>query len=186
MCVLGGWVGALGSGSALTCVWALGSGSALTVWGLGGLLHMRASCTLHQAKGCVAPSRTKVTCTRESCAWVEVSSSCFISAHLTLHPACTFLLPHPQCSAVTSILPPPITCHLPFLLTCCLPGPPSPPASLTWPHPPCPAPSGEVLTGFIECRPNAKNPRDLDIALEYSFEGKNGSAPPSTQQYRMR
>ncbi|KAF8073244.1 coatomer subunit beta-1 [Scenedesmus sp. PABB004] len=35
---------------------------------------------------------------------------------------------------------------------------------------------GETISGVVSCRPNAKNPRDLDITLEYHFEGKHGEA----------
>eukprot|EP00798_Chlamydomonas_sp_ICE-L_P025979 gene25979-11665_t len=34
---------------------------------------------------------------------------------------------------------------------------------------------GEVLTGTLSCAPNAKNPRDLDIELDYKFEGSHGA-----------
>lgn len=44
---------------------------------------------------------------------------------------------------------------------------------------------GEHLMGHLICKPNAKNPRDLDIAIEYNFEGKRGEAA-AKQQYRMR
>ena len=44
---------------------------------------------------------------------------------------------------------------------------------------------GEALSGVFRCRPNAKNPRDLDIELEYHFEGQHCEAH-RTQQYRMR
>lgn len=44
---------------------------------------------------------------------------------------------------------------------------------------------GEALTGRIECRPNAKNPRDLDIEMAYAFAGKQTKAS-RTQSYRMR
>jgi protein arginine N-methyltransferase 1 len=44
---------------------------------------------------------------------------------------------------------------------------------------------GETISGEVSCKPNAKNPRDLDISLAYSFEGKHGEAH-RTQQYRMR
>lgn len=30
---------------------------------------------------------------------------------------------------------------------------------------------GETITGTISCRPNAKNPRDLDIGVKYEFKG---------------
>lgn len=29
----------------------------------------------------------------------------------------------------------------------------------------------EVITGKISCAPNAKNPRDLDIVVDYEFDG---------------
>lgn len=44
---------------------------------------------------------------------------------------------------------------------------------------------GEVLSGRISVAPNAKNPRDLDITLEYHFEGRHCEAH-RTQTYRMR
>jgi len=44
---------------------------------------------------------------------------------------------------------------------------------------------GEVISGEVACKPNSKNPRDLDISLQYSFEGKHCEAH-RTQQYRMR
>ncbi|KAF6255866.1 protein arginine N-methyltransferase [Scenedesmus sp. NREL 46B-D3] len=44
---------------------------------------------------------------------------------------------------------------------------------------------GETIRGVLSCRPNAKNPRDLDITLEYHFEGKHCEAH-RTQEYRMR
>lgn len=36
--------------------------------------------------------------------------------------------------------------------------------------------AGEVITGILSCKPNAKNPRDLDITLEYHFEGQHCEA----------
>ena len=44
---------------------------------------------------------------------------------------------------------------------------------------------GEELSGSIACRPNDKNPRDLDITLAYKFEGRHCEAN-RTQNYRMR
>lgn len=44
---------------------------------------------------------------------------------------------------------------------------------------------GEELSGTLSCKPNAKNPRDLDITLQYDFEGRHGEAH-RTQEYRMR
>jgi protein arginine N-methyltransferase 1 len=50
---------------------------------------------------------------------------------------------------------------------------------------------GEVIQGEIACNPNARNARDLDIALEYSFEGdkcSQGIGPngPVKQFFRLR
>lgn len=36
-----------------------------------------------------------------------------------------------------------------------------------------PMEKGEVLEGTLACRPNRKNPRDLDIAVQYSLKGKH-------------
>jgi len=44
---------------------------------------------------------------------------------------------------------------------------------------------GESVKGMIKCVPNAKNPRDLDIDLEYDFRGKKMSCH-SSQQFKMR
>lgn len=44
---------------------------------------------------------------------------------------------------------------------------------------------GEVLTGTIECAPNAKNPRDLDIVIEYQFDGEITQSS-QRMSYRMR
>jgi protein arginine N-methyltransferase 1 len=35
---------------------------------------------------------------------------------------------------------------------------------------------GETIRGTLSCKPNDKNPRDLDITLEYHFEGKHCEA----------
>ncbi|KAG2495744.1 hypothetical protein HYH03_006341 [Edaphochlamys debaryana] len=43
----------------------------------------------------------------------------------------------------------------------------------------------ETLSGTLSCRPNAKNPRDLDISIAYEFDGERGKAK-NTQEYRMR
>ncbi|KAG2450091.1 hypothetical protein HYH02_000195 [Chlamydomonas schloesseri] len=43
----------------------------------------------------------------------------------------------------------------------------------------------ETITGTLECKPNAKNPRDLDISITYDFDGERGQVK-NTQQYRMR
>ena len=44
---------------------------------------------------------------------------------------------------------------------------------------------GETVRGVLRCKPNGKNPRDLDIELEYHFEGAHCEAH-RTQHYRMR
>lgn len=44
---------------------------------------------------------------------------------------------------------------------------------------------GDVLNGCLKCQPNEKNPRDLDIAIEYSMDGKQGRWE-NAQEYRMR
>ncbi|GLC35726.1 Protein arginine N-methyltransferase 1 [Pleodorina starrii] len=44
---------------------------------------------------------------------------------------------------------------------------------------------GETITGVLHCKPNDKNPRDLDIQIEYEFKGERGEAK-NTQSYRMR
>lgn len=44
---------------------------------------------------------------------------------------------------------------------------------------------GEEVTGTLSVAPNEKNNRDLDIRLEYSFQGKRGTARGSND-YRMR
>jgi protein arginine N-methyltransferase 1 len=45
--------------------------------------------------------------------------------------------------------------------------------------------AGEEIRGTLACKPNEKNPRDLDIAIEYNFEGQHCEAH-RTQQFRMR
>lgn len=45
---------------------------------------------------------------------------------------------------------------------------------------------GEQLQGLLRCRPNALNPRDLDIELEYRFNGKHMSFERRRQVYHMR
>lgn len=47
------------------------------------------------------------------------------------------------------------------------------------------AEEGEHLKGVLRCRPNDKNPRDLDIEIDYDFAGRNGEAH-RTQPYRLR
>lgn len=54
-----------------------------------------------------------------------------------------------------------------------------------WMYSPSVCSAGETITGELSCKPNDKNPRDLDIELGYSFEGKHGQCT-RTQQYRMR
>ncbi|KAK9812764.1 hypothetical protein WJX72_003334 [[Myrmecia] bisecta] len=44
---------------------------------------------------------------------------------------------------------------------------------------------GETVSGQLECAPNAKNPRDLDIAITHAFKGKHCTSE-RTQHYRMR
>lgn len=48
-----------------------------------------------------------------------------------------------------------------------------------------PVSKGERIEGTIACEPNKSNPRDLEIALHISFEGKLGSVR-SKQLYKMR
>jgi cyclopropane fatty-acyl-phospholipid synthase-like methyltransferase len=47
------------------------------------------------------------------------------------------------------------------------------------------AKSGETITGSLECRPNAKNRRDLDFVIGIDFKGELGSHH-SKGSYRMR
>lgn len=44
---------------------------------------------------------------------------------------------------------------------------------------------GESITGTLTCKPNAKNPRDLDISVDYEFNGSNMQSK-ATQHYNMR
>lgn len=44
---------------------------------------------------------------------------------------------------------------------------------------------GELIEGTLACRPNQKNKRDLDIAIEYKFGGKHTSAN-NLLRYRLR
>jgi protein arginine N-methyltransferase 1 len=46
--------------------------------------------------------------------------------------------------------------------------------------------SGESLSGAIRCRPNSKNHRDLDIEIEYKFEGSKAEPVARVQPYRLR
>eukprot|EP00053_Salpingoeca_punica_P023199 m.9269 g.9269 ORF g.9269 m.9269 type:complete len:337 (-) comp4673_c0_seq1:599-1609(-) len=45
--------------------------------------------------------------------------------------------------------------------------------------------AGEKVTGTFACKPNAKNPRDLDIVVACDFDGVNSSVH-SKMSYRMR
>lgn len=44
---------------------------------------------------------------------------------------------------------------------------------------------GEQITGHVVCRPNIGNHRDLDISVDYGFEGRNQKISRS-QIYRLR
>jgi protein arginine N-methyltransferase 1 len=44
---------------------------------------------------------------------------------------------------------------------------------------------GEALTGTLSVSQNKKNPRDLDVTVQYSFSGKRSQAS-RTQHFRMR
>lgn len=44
---------------------------------------------------------------------------------------------------------------------------------------------GDVVRGELECAPNAKNPRDLDIEIAYSLEGARGCWE-GKQEYKLR
>eukprot|EP00897_Mesotaenium_endlicherianum_P003857 jgi/Mesen1/349/ME000001S02659 len=44
---------------------------------------------------------------------------------------------------------------------------------------------GESVTGTMDVKPNARNPRDIDISLTYTFAGKRCQVS-RTQQYHMR
>lgn len=48
-----------------------------------------------------------------------------------------------------------------------------------------PVAQGEVIEGFLACKPNKKNPRDLDIAVEYRFSGQH-SDMTNVLRYRLR
>ena len=45
--------------------------------------------------------------------------------------------------------------------------------------------SGEEINGAITCKPNHKNPRDLDISISVNFNGRC-MQQQSTQEYRLR
>jgi protein arginine N-methyltransferase 1 len=42
---------------------------------------------------------------------------------------------------------------------------------------------GDKLTGELTCAPNAKNPRDLDIVIDYKVASKTGGG--ERREYRM-
>ena len=42
----------------------------------------------------------------------------------------------------------------------------------------------EVIHGQLSCKPNAKNPRDLDIVIKYDFKGEVCDAA-AEHSYRM-
>jgi hypothetical protein len=43
----------------------------------------------------------------------------------------------------------------------------------------------EVIHGKLACRPNSKNKRDLDIAIDYSFRGSQQNLENVHTQYKM-
>eukprot|EP00891_Asterochloris_glomerata_P003725 jgi/Astpho2/3725/fgenesh1_pm.00060_%23_13_t len=45
---------------------------------------------------------------------------------------------------------------------------------------------GETIEGTLTCAPNARNNRDLDIEIQYSFEGRQHRQVAHTQQFKMR
>jgi protein arginine N-methyltransferase 1 len=46
--------------------------------------------------------------------------------------------------------------------------------------------AGETLSGEISCKPNNKNRRDLDIAVEIDFKGRHSEIPNRKYDYRLR
>jgi len=44
---------------------------------------------------------------------------------------------------------------------------------------------GETLSGELRCRPNGRNRRDLDIEIDYAFNGRAMNAR-RTQSFRLR
>eukprot|EP00803_Ostreobium_quekettii_P011398 evm.model.scf_473.2 EVM.evm.TU.scf_473.2 scf_473:2551-3700(-) len=44
---------------------------------------------------------------------------------------------------------------------------------------------GEAVSGVLTCKQNQRNKRDLDVTVEYHFEGKHGSCD-RTQKYKIR
>ena len=45
---------------------------------------------------------------------------------------------------------------------------------------------GEEVTGTIACRPNRRNARDLDIALDIIFDGRHSKISNKRMEYRLR
>ena len=45
--------------------------------------------------------------------------------------------------------------------------------------------TGETLSGRLTCVPNERNPRDLDIGIQYTLQGKRAHLA-GAQEYRMR
>jgi protein arginine N-methyltransferase 1 len=45
---------------------------------------------------------------------------------------------------------------------------------------------GETIEGEITCKPNTKNRRDLDIAVQLGFKGRHSELSDRTHQYRLR
>ena len=45
--------------------------------------------------------------------------------------------------------------------------------------------AGEKIQGTLSCRPNARNPRDLDIDVKYTFHGAYQETS-AEQKYYMR
>ncbi|KAG0295433.1 type I protein arginine N-methyltransferase Rmt1 [Dissophora globulifera] len=43
---------------------------------------------------------------------------------------------------------------------------------------------GETVTGELTCSPNARNPRDLDVVIDYEFNG-SGMSVKESNEYRM-
>jgi len=44
---------------------------------------------------------------------------------------------------------------------------------------------GEEITGILTCKPNDRNPRDLDITISYEWNGKLGKVSKK-QEYYLR
>lgn len=43
-----------------------------------------------------------------------------------------------------------------------------------------------MISGTIDCKPNAENHRDLDFTIDYTFDGKVDGKISAQHQYRMR